>query len=273
MVKVDVSELKSFGTCKRQWQLSSRNRYHIRSKVTPPALIFGTQFHEALEQLYLGVDPQKVVDSLPDERALQNMVKKYAEQILPADLEQYEVLDLEHHFAITPEELADEDIAICGSVDMVVQDKFDGRMYAFEHKTCQKFREEAYIWMDEQPRVYTWAMKQYAAEKGLEFGGIYMNEVRKLIREFDTKRTLCTYSDEDLDNFMQIFFRNCVTLKHTTDPMPEPSYMSCCTCQYKEICAKFRYERIRKDDILEAFKDDFESRTVDHLEEKKEVAK
>ena len=57
-MKVDVSEIKTFKACKRQWQLTSRNKFHLRPMITPPAFAFGTIFHEALAQLYLDVPLQ-----------------------------------------------------------------------------------------------------------------------------------------------------------------------------------------------------------------------
>ena len=60
-MKVDVSEIKTFKACRRQWQLSSRNRFHMRPIVTPPQFALGTIFHESLAQLYLGVSLDKVM--------------------------------------------------------------------------------------------------------------------------------------------------------------------------------------------------------------------
>ena len=56
----DVSEIKEFRHCKRKWQLSSRNSFHLTPCVTPPAFKMGTVFHECLHKLYLGKDEAEV---------------------------------------------------------------------------------------------------------------------------------------------------------------------------------------------------------------------
>ena len=42
---IDVSEVKEFRHCKRKWQLSSRNSFHLTPCVTPPAFKMGTVKH------------------------------------------------------------------------------------------------------------------------------------------------------------------------------------------------------------------------------------
>ena len=313
-MKVDVSEIKTFKACRRQWQLSSRNRFHLRPVVTPPQFALGTIFHEALAQLYLGVSLDKVMEMVrremqtDNDAALLAMIPGYYNKVLPGDLDRFTVLDIEHHFNIAPvtsdgeylfpiehatdpktgEPMYDDNgdpvmepsLTICGSIDMIVADKAEGKIYGFEHKTCKNFRDESYLWMDEQPRVYTWALKQYVADynakhgTNYELGGVYLNEVKKLLRQFQYQRTLCTYSDEDLDNFMQAFFEDCTSCKHAVDnnsyAAPKPSYFACNTCSFKTICSTYMYANLSKADVLEEFKEEFVERTEDHLEEKAE---
>ena len=313
-MKVDVSEIKTFKACRRQWQLSSRNRFHLRPAVTPPQFALGTIFHEALAQLYLGVSLDKVMEMVRREMqtdsdaALLAMIPGYYNKVLPDDLDRFTVLDIEHHFNVAPvtsdgeylfpiehatdpktgEPMYDDNgdpvmepsLTICGSIDMIVVDKAEGKIYGFEHKTCKNFRDESYLWMDEQPRVYTWALKQYVADynakhgTNYELGGVYLNEVKKLLRQFQYQRTLCTYSDEDLDNFMQAFFEDCTSCKHAVDnnsyAAPKPSYFACNMCSFKTICTTYMYANLSKDDVLEEFKEEFVERTEDHLEEKAE---
>lgn len=313
-MKVDVSEIKTFKACRRQWQLSSRNRFHLRPVVTPPQFALGTIFHEALAQLYLGVSLDKVMEMVrremqtDNDAALLAMIPGYYNKVLPGDLDRFTVLDIEHHFDIAPvtsdgeylfpiehatdpktgEPMYDDNgdpvmepsLTICGSIDMIVADKAEGKIYGFEHKTCKNFRDESYLWMDEQPRVYTWALKQYVADynakhgTNYELGGVYLNEVKKLLRQFQYQRTLCTYSDEDLDNFMQAFFEDCTSCKHAVDnnsyAAPKPSYFACNMCSFKTICSTYMYANLSKADVLEEFKEEFVERTEDHLEEKAE---
>lgn len=313
-MKVDVSEIKTFKACRRQWQLSSRNKFHIRPIVTPPQFALGTIFHESLAQMYLGVSLDKIMAMVrremqtDNDAALLAMVPGYYNKVLPGDLDRFKVLDIEHHFEIAPktsdgeylfplEPLVDENtgeaqldgngkpimvssLLVCGSIDMIVLDEAQNKIYGFEHKTCKSFRDESYLWMDEQPRVYTWALKRYVADYNAKhstnygLGGVYLNEVKKLLRQFQYQRTLCTYSDEDLDNFMQAFFEDCTSCKHAVDnnsyAAPKPSYFTCNMCSFKTICTTYMYANLSKDDVLEEFKEEFVERTEDHLEEKTE---
>lgn len=334
-MKVDVSEIKTFKACKRQWQLSSRNRFHMQPIVTPPQFALGTIFHESLAQLYLGVSLDKVMQMVrremktDNEAALLAMIPGYYNKVLPGDLDRFKVLDIEWHFEIPPttsngeylfpvehqvdkktgELMYDSNgdpvmapgLVICGSIDMIVLDVEQNKIYGFEHKTCKNFRDESYLWMDEQPRVYTWALQEYVRnynEKQLEkwiaqrnacaatgercpgkpepvtLGGVYLNEVKKLLRQFQYQRTLCTYSDEDLDNFMQAFYEDCIVCKHSVDhnlyAPPKPSYFSCNMCSFKTICTTYMYESLDKDRVLEEFREEFREREEDHLEEKAE---
>lgn len=334
-MRVDVSEIKTFKACRRQWQLSSRNRFHMRPIVTPPQLALGTIFHESLAQLYLGVSLDKVMAMVrremqtDNDAALLAMIPGYYKNVLPGDLDRFQVLDIEHHFDIAPTtsdgeylfplepvvdpktgELTYDDggnpimkpsLTICGSIDMIVLDKDTNEIFGFEHKTCKNFRDETFLWMDEQPRVYTWALKEYVRnynERQLEkhremvleterfggempapfepatLGGVYLNEVKKLLRQFQYQRTLCTYTDEDLDHFMQAFFTDCVSCKHAVDnnsyAAPKPSYFSCSNCTFKTICSTYMYAPLNETEVLEEFKEEFVKREEDHLNEKAE---
>lgn len=313
-MKVDVSEIKTFKSCRRQWQLSSRNKFHMRPIVTPPQFALGTIFHESLAQLYLGVPYEKVMEMVrremqtDNDAALLAMIPGYYKNVLPGDLDRYRVLDIEHHFEIAPKTSDGEylfpleplvnkstgevqydangdpimvsSLLVCGSIDMIVLDEAQNKIYGFEHKTCKSFRDESYLWMDEQPRVYTWALKEYVegynARHGTncELGGVYLNEVKKLLRNFQYQRTLCTYTDEDLDNFMQAFFEDCLSCKHAVDTnsyaAPKPSYFTCNMCSFKTICTTYMYANLDKSEVLDEFKEEFVERTEDHLEEKAE---
>lgn len=317
-MKVDVSEIKTYKSCRRQWLLSSRNRFHLRPMVTPAHFELGTIFHEALAQLYLGVPVERVMEDVKknmkddSEAALLAMIPGYAREVLPGDLDRFKVLDIEHHFGFVPAdpetgEVIDADIEVCGSIDMIVLDPEENSIYGFEHKTCKNFRDASYIWMDEQPRVYTYALMQYVdeynAKKHREYleavqkynqlpsleqemcarpvesgpatlGGIYLNETKKLLRQFQYNRTLCKYPEDDLKNFMYAFFGACCACHQsvaTNDPAyPSPSYMGCSMCDYKTICETYMYGTLDRDTVLEEFKEEFKVREVDHLEEKED---
>lgn len=289
-MRVDVSEIKTYKTCKRQWKLSSRNQFHLRPCVTPPQFNLGTMFHEALHSLYLGVPLEKVMeivknDMTENEVALLAMIPGYAKEVLPGDLERFKVLDIEHKFEFVPctrdGEVIDDEITVCGSIDMICLEKETNKVYGFEHKTAKNFRDTSFLWMDEQPRVYTFALMQYIdklnEKEGYQkytLGGVYINEVKKLLRKFSYQRTLCTYPDDDLDNFMEAFFGSCCAVKNSVDnddvAAPTPGYFQCQMCSFKGICETYMYSTLNKEQLLAEFQDEFVEREEDHLDEKVE---
>lgn len=310
-MKVDVSEIKTYKSCRRQWQLTSRNMFHLRPMVTPSHFALGTIFHESLHMMYMGSPLDTVMKfvrqeiSQDSEAALLAMVPGYYKNVLPGDLDRYQVLDIEHHFDFVPADLEtgevlDEDLHVCGSIDMIVLDPEENAIYGFEHKTCKNFRDSSFMWMDEQPRVYTYALMLYVDEynqkqmnkwlaecdrdedhppmpKEVTLGGIYINEVKKLLRDFKYQRTLCKYPKDDLCNFMRAFFGTCCACHNSVignDPSyPSPSYFGCSMCDYKTICETYMYGTLDKDTVLNEFKEEFKVRETDHLEEKTERSK
>ena len=311
-MKVDVSEIKTYKSCKRQWVLTSRNRFHLRPVITPSHFALGTIFHESLAMLYLGNPLEKVMAfvrkemSSDNEVALLAMIPGYYKKVLPNDLDRYKVLDIEHHFSFIPcdpdtGEVLDPDVEVCGSIDMIVLDIAENAIYGFEHKTCKNFRDTSFMWMDEQPRVYTHALNIYVDEynrkqeaKWLEMcqkaeaagerlpgkpepvtlGGIYINEVKKLLRDFKYQRTLCKYPESDMKNFMRAFFGTCCACHRDVvndDPgVPSPSYFGCSMCDYRTICETYMYSTLDKEEVLTEFQEEFKVRESDHLEEKAE---
>ena len=292
-MKVDVSEIKTYKSCRRQWLISSRNGFHLRPLVTPSHFALGTIFHESLHQMYMGVPLEKVMTfvrkemSNDSEVALLAMVPGYYREVLPHDLDRFKVLDIEHHFSFVPAdpetgEILDADVEVCGSIDMIVLDVEENAIYGFEHKTCKNFRDSSFMWMDEQPRVYTYALMLYVQEynakhpdqEPVTLGGIYINEVKKLLRDFKYQRTLCKYPADDLTNFMRAFFGTCCACHKSVvenDPAyPSPSYFGCSMCDYKTICETYMYSTLDKDTVIDEFKEEFKVRESDHLEEKTE---
>jgi uncharacterized protein YuzB (UPF0349 family) len=286
---IDVSEVKSFRNCKRQWKFTSRNGYHMKSRVPAPALQTGTLFHNCLHKLYLGASLDSVLEWLSKEMdpstdmCLKPMIRGYYTERLIPDLEHFQVLDIEHKFVLPTGMTADsgEDINLTGSIDMICLDTDDNAIYAFEHKTASRFRENTYLWMDEQPRLYYRAMMDYVEEYNAKhqttctLGGVYINEVRKLLRQFDSRRTLCTYSKEDITNFMRVFLKQCAMIGHacTEDyAEPKPDWMKCGMCDYADVCCTYMYANIPKSVLETEFGEQFVEREYDHLEEKPEVS-
>lgn len=315
-MRIDVSELKSFKSCKRQWKLSSRNGYKLMSRTPNPNLAMGTLFHESLHALYLGSPLDTVMANVRKEMeadsdgALLAMIPGYAKKVLPDDLDKYVVLDIEHKFEISALDLWAErsgtvdtsllDINLCGSIDMIVYCPEDNKIYGFEHKTAKKFRPTSFLWMDEQPRLYYLALEKYVEEYNkkqynkwldecdkakhpdsappkpvpVQVGGVFLNEVKKLLRQFQYQRTLCTYEENDLDRFLQAFLRKCVQIKRTVESgdyaCPEPDYFKCQMCEYSDVCETYMYGDITKEEVLKEFSEMYQEREVDHLDEKVE---
>lgn len=299
-MKVDVSEIKSYRTCKRKWQYTSRNRMHLTTYEPKSVFALGTLFHEGLHALYLGVPIEQVMEDIKprmssDHVALLAMLPGYAREVLPTDLDRYTILDIEYKFNFIPCDsdgvVYDENIELCGSIDMIALDAFTNKIYGFEHKTCKNFREDTYMWMDEQPRVYTIALKEYVnrlnaqrydawvntGKHGEEpepyiVGGIFINEVKKLLRKFSSKRTLCVYSEDDLDNFFRYFMASATSCRLAAENneycAPSPDWMSCSMCDFSDVCQKYMYGNVDKDGILKEFEFEFKERDMDHLEEK-----
>jgi hypothetical protein len=285
--------------------------FHLRPMITPSHFALGTIFHESLHMMYMGSPLDTVMKfvrqeiSQDSEAALLAMVPGYYKNVLPGDLDRYQVLDIEHHFDFVPTDLEtgeviDADLHVCGSIDMIVLDPEENAIYGFEHKTCKNFRDSSFMWMDEQPRVYTYALMLYVDEynqkqmnkwlaecdrdevhppmpKEVTLGGIYINEVKKLLRDFKYQRTLCKYPEDDLRNFMRAFFGTCSACHNSVvgnDPSyPSPSYFGCSMCDYKTICETYMYGTLDKDTVLNEFKEEFKVRETDHLEEKTERSK
>lgn len=326
----DVSEIKDFRHCKRKWQLASRNSFHMTACVPPKAFKLGTVFHECLHRLYLGKDEETVEkylreqlegDDPKDVTMLASMMRGYSRNVIPMD-EHFQVMDIEWHFKFSPIELLDKegqlvaeqmglttqlkDIELAGSIDMIALDTDTGEIWGFEHKTAKNFRNDTYLWMDEQPRVYYAALQKWVeayneraySEYMLEckrtyaydntcypdppepvtLGGVCINEVKKLVRAFDYKRSPLKYPADDLRNFMLSFATSCAEChKYVENPNyprnPEPDMMTCMNCMYNTICQTFQYQSLTEDKVLDEFSLEFEKRKNDHLDEKEEIDK
>lgn len=297
-MKFDVSDIKTFRSCQRQWKFTSRNRFHLQPVETPPQLIFGTIFHEALHALYMGSSLDKVMADVKREMnpekdvALLAMIPGYAKEVLPQDLDRFVVLEIEHKFNIPAGEMlkfygvdydypAIDDIELCGSVDMVALDPVENKIYFFEHKTCKDFRDPSYLWMDEQPRLYYGVLAIYVDDYNLKhpdnpvtIGGVYLNEVRKLLRKFQYLRTLCNYPDEDMHHFIKSFVSYCIqsynAVKYNQYCCPHPDYFKCKMCSYSDACATYMYQDVTKEQLLSDFGSSIKERETDHLDEKAE---
>ena len=304
-MRFDVSEMKTANECGRKWQLSSRNAFHMRPKVTNPNLSFGSLFHECLHTLYLGGNIDKVIQQAVQEcegdptqqKVIESMLRGYYDNVLIHDLEQYQVLDIEHSVKFyiptlmvyddtTGELDEDKSVQVCGSIDMICVEKATHRVYGFEHKTASKFRPDIYIAVDEQPRVYFIELQNFVRQLNEEYyvkykeqgpysvGGIYINEVKKVQRKFEYQRRLCYYGPTQVESFMHRLDFAGRKIRAMRDGKiacnMSPSYMGCQMCDFAPICQMYGYGDLDKDTVLEEFVEEYEVRTEDHLDEKVE---
>lgn len=303
-MRFDVSEMKTVTECGRKWKLTSRNAYHMRSKVTNPNLFFGSLFHECLHTLYLGGNIDKVVDQAVREctgdttqqKVIEAMLKGYYSEVLLDDLERYKVLDIEHSVNFMLEELnvynddgtlnKEESVQVCGSIDMICVEKDTNEVWGFEHKTASKFRPDIYIAVDEQPRVYFIELQTYVEELNQRYqdkhgepgpytvGGIYINEVKKVQRKFEYMRRPCKYTPTQVENFYNRLLKTGQMIREMRNNPNladmHPSYMGCQMCDFAPICETYGYDEPCLDDIIDEFGEEYEVREFDHLDEKSE---
>lgn len=314
-MRVDVSEVKTYRECHRKHEFSSRNRFHLRPIVSNDNLVFGTQFHEVLAMMYMGTSLDKILEWINEEvtdsvyfKIMTCMANGYYNGPYQEDKDRFQVIDIEKSFnypvgckdlyvtrnylltysqdengnwvAVDENGEVHEAISICGSIDMIVIDKKTNTMCGFEHKTAKNFRPEVYNLVDEQPRVYSWALRKilkdyHAQGKYLdvkEVGPIYLNQVKKLSTKFAYERAACQYSEGDLNNFMQAFVNTVKRIAiHENDPLdmlPQPGYMKCSMCDFADLCMHYGYENIQLDALTKEFDGEFEVRDHDHLDEK-----
>ena len=318
MIRVDASEIKTYRECKRKHLYSSRNRFHLISKVPNDNLVFGTQFHEILAMMYLGTSLDKILEWITREikdpvyyKTAQAMTTGYYNEVYSKDKDRFVVVDIEKKFCFpigcrdvdgnvygldsenitygreedgswTAVDMSDGQvltaICACGSIDMICLDAKTGEMCGFEHKTAKNFRPEVYDLVDEQPRLYSWALRQILEEYHLagkytevtDVGPIYLNQVRKLQRNFDTFRSACKYKDEDLKLFLKSVLRTMTSIscEDASVATPEPGFMKCQMCDYADLCMHYGYATPTLEGIQDEFEGEFEVREVDHLDEK-----
>lgn len=347
IVNLSTSEVKTYKSCKRQWEFTSRNRMMVKPIITPKALALGTLWHEALASLYSGASYDAVWELVqqemsPDDLALKAMLPQYYDQVLVHDLKNWKVLEVEHKFEFPtgikyydhtkvecqickevfsidifdsftryPEAIfldasgkqvvcpnckvnalifqVDTEVNMTGAIDLIIYDELEDKVFGIEHKTCAKFRDDTFGQMDEQPRVYFEALEHYITKikhkrdkKGnllipetATNGGIVISETKKLLRDFQFKRTVYTYTPEDHAAFWKAWRNNLelctLSIRSNKAEAPQPNYFACQMCDFKSVCGIQGYAPISKKELLQDFSLEFEERTVDYLDEKNKL--
>lgn len=285
LINIDVSEVKAFRECTRKWAFSSRNKMHLRAKEQKLPLRMGTAFHKAIERMYLGtyINLDDIIEEfeIDDQNAkmMELNLGGYYNNVLKHDLAKFAVVNTEHRFNIplltlVPELCSDGSynaVNITGSVDLVFRDRQTGKYGGLEHKYIRNFRPDVYEHLDEQPKMYFYAIEHDF--EGCEVIGI--NQVRKLKTKFDHARTHMTYTPEQLDNFVENFATTCIEIVRATELIyfpARPGYMSCQICDYAPLCLDMNelgtdnINVINDPELLDEL--GFEKRLIDHLNEK-----
>ena len=208
-MRIDCSEIKTYRECGRKHQLSSRNAYHLRPITPNMNLQFGTLMHEALHAMYLGGSFDKILASTLKEltdpqlqRVMTTLLCGYYEQVLPKDLEEYKIIDVEWGFRITASQLGYEpiwvpvydehgemtgeveELILAGSVDMIALKYEDNTIWGFEHKSAKSFANPVYTHMNEQPRIYTEALDLWVKQRNEDRYNRWLSDCQR-IADFD----------------------------------------------------------------------------------------
>jgi CRISPR/Cas system-associated exonuclease Cas4 (RecB family) len=282
-MKVDVSEVKAYRDCKRKWMYSSRNRYHLKPRAPKSVFLFGTLMHEALHAMYAGGDFDKLFENTLKEltdpaerRVMSTILNGYFETVYQDDAQRYKVIDIEYGFDIPFDVGLTEEIHVCGSIDMITLDRTTNEIWGFEHKSVRTFRDDIYMVMDEQPRVYYIALQKWvktyndAHNTDYVLGGIFINECKKTVKEFQHKRTPCIYTQDDLSSFLGQFMRTAIHMYNDDEGEPAPGSLKCQMCDYASLCAFSGFSLQSLESIVDEFEEEYMVRDVDHLEEKVE---
>ena len=205
-IRVHTSDTATFKRCRRRWDWTSPNRGNLRPKVQSQGinfnLAFGSIVHRALEKYYAGVydinvaerqfteDWQRLTERVQElnegfylenheefERHAQlgvGMLQHYA-YVYNTELEQFEVVDTEHDFAVdtglrarNPETGELVRVMYCGRQDLIIRDKRTGKYGVMDHKTSSRHDDEDYLVkldMDEQVTRYMWAAELEAQQQ------------------------------------------------------------------------------------------------------------
>lgn len=164
MLKVSQSKVKSFRTCRQQFNYKYVEEIRPKKKVSRP-LVFGGAVHKLLEAHYNGEELEP-----PDTKGLfaaeRNQVLEIWDeaQVIIEDYRQHWKNDLklskiegkraEHHFEI---ELMD-DVVWQGYIDAI--GIADGKRWLVEHKTYSRRRNEDERWRDLQTSTYWFAVEE-----------------------------------------------------------------------------------------------------------------
>lgn len=234
-----ISEIKSFNSCERKWKFSGRNALFLRPTTDKAAFRVGRAFHTAMELMYLERDIN--IDVIAnnndlteaDTEMLRFQVEQYYENVYLEDKDNMIIIDSELKYNIP----LNKDVILFGYIDLVYLDKKDNTINILEHKFSRSFRSDFYNKVDEQLKAYELAVRYHYPD--YRFGGVHVNEVRKLKTKFDHKRRKYQMSDNQLINFLKNLTDTTERMYTSDDEVKAtPDFMKCDMCEYKDLCLK-----------------------------------
>jgi hypothetical protein len=193
------------------------------------------------------------------------MLPGYYKEVYQGWLSRFTILAVEprflHPFAASRGITSSSGLWITGVLDLIVRDDATNLVYAVEFKTCSAYRNNVKFQTDLQFNTYNWAMFGGAFQEVAPFGGdsydgIYVVEVKKLLREFRFMvshippmdvHALLGFQDVVATTYKQM----CTHLQvRTPSPPPCPGYGSCAMCQFAPVCEGRGLAHVQPEDIL-----------------------
>ncbi len=274
MLLLSANEIRQFTECARKRYYSSRSLCALRALKPNYNLVLGNAVHDMLQYYYeRGRTKQQLIDEGREPFELQeevieiliegdvlttfNCIHELYQERLSVDLAKYKVRHCEYQFEM--EDWPIEGVKYHGLIDMIVQEKESGLIYFVEHKTCRTFRPEIYNRFDIQLHIYSAFAKHYCDKRGLEYGGIILNEIKKAKtpRGYAEHRMTYLYDEEeDMQFFNWLKGKTLQLVSSSNNHGPCNNYMTCSMCEYAEACLTYGYKLPNREDILNELKDE-----------------
>jgi len=211
MINLSVSEINSYLTCRRAWDISSANRQSLKHKVSPKIyLTIGSAVHAAIEAQSNGDDPYEAFEEFVNvERADRRMAYEEAVGVLPWDSEMEEFESganlarslvhqyFDHYGTENPYEdlglrivasevpfniTMSDDVNFVGTFDHIAVDlETESQFYLIENKTSGRTPDFTQYERSNQHIGYNWAFWVLTGQKPA--GTVYNIIMKRLITE------------------------------------------------------------------------------------------
>lgn len=205
-MNISVSEINSYLTCRRAWDLSSANRKSLKHKVTPKMFfVVGNAVHEAIDAQASGDDPHEFFEEyVSRERADRRAAYEEAVGSIPwqSEMEEFEASVnlarnlVDQYFLQYGSENPLEDLGLkyvatevpfsipldafesnffVGTFDGIATDlATETKFWLVENKTYDRRPNMADFWRGNQPVGYSWAFRALTGQTpaGMVYNGI-----------------------------------------------------------------------------------------------------